>query len=83
MISHIIFDLTPLVIECPSLPNPANGTVTVTGLTPGSIATYTCNNAYQLLGDNTRTCNSSGLWTNMEPTCVRKYLMYIVFSCTN
>ena len=74
--------LNPLVIECESLSNPANGMVTVTGLTPGSIATYTCDNTYQLLGNDTRTCDSNGLWTKMEPTCVRKYLMIIVFSCT-
>ena len=83
MIHINIFGLNPTVIECESLSNPANGMVTVTGLTPGSIATYTCNNAYQLLGNDTRTCDSNGLWTNMEPTCVRKYLIIIVFSCTN
>ena len=79
--NYIPFD--PTVIECDSLSNPANGMVTVTGLTPSSIATYTCSNAYQLLGDDTRTCDSNGLWTNMEPTCVRKYLMIIVLSYTN
>ena len=47
----------------------------MTGLTPGSIANYTCENAYHLRGDVTRTCDSSGLWTDNEPTCVRKYLM--------
>ena len=81
LLHTVIMNYTnPLVIECESLSDPANGMVTVTGLTPGSIATYTCNNSYQLLGNNTRTCDSNGSWTNMEPTCVRKYLM---FSCTN
>ena len=78
-----------LVVECASLPNPANGVVTVTGLTPGSVATYICDDSYQLIGGDTRTCNSNGLWTNLEPFCIRKcfvgvsrrYKMLTVFVC--
>ena len=62
------------VIECPPLSNPANGIVVVTGLTPDSIATYTCNADYRLFGDATRTCDFNGQWTSVEPFCSRKYM---------
>ena len=60
------------VIECDSLTNPANGVVVVTGLTQGSTATYTCIGNYELIGEDTRTCDSNATWTNMEPICACK-----------
>ena len=62
---------------CDELSDPENGNVNVTrpldtGLTEGSIAAYTCNNGYQLIGgDQTRTCMNTGLWSGEEPTCLR------------
>ena len=73
--------LNSIVIECPSLSNPANGIVVVTGLTPDSIATYTCNAGYQLFGDATRTCNFNGQWTSAEPFCSRKYMYMYLYMC--
>ena len=54
---------------CRELSSPTNGQVTWTGLTNGSTATYTCDSGYHLIGDPTRTCLSSGIWSGQEPTC--------------
>ena len=56
---------------CGGLPNPANGQATLAGRTSGSTATYTCNNGYQLTGVQTRTCQNTGMWSGMAPTCTR------------
>ena len=62
---------------CDELSDPENGNVNVTravdtGVTEGSIADYTCNMGYQLIGeDQTRTCMSNGMWSGEEPTCIR------------
>ena len=37
--------------------------------TPGSLATYTCNSGYELVGNGIRTCLASGVWSGTEPFC--------------
>ena len=54
---------------CSELSSPTNGQVTWTGLTSGSNATYTCDSGYNLIGDQIRTCLSTGMWSGQEPTC--------------
>lgn len=51
---------------CPTLPNPPNGKVIVSGNT----ARYTCYYGYRLQGNSVRTCNY-GVWGGTQPTCVR------------
>ena len=58
---------------CSELSSPTNGQVTWTGLTSGSTATYTCNSDYQLIGEQNRTCLSTGMWSGQEPTCESMY----------
>ena len=47
-----------------------NGGRTVDGSSPGSVATYTCNDGYVLVGDSTRTCQATGTWSGEDPQCV-------------
>ena len=54
---------------CSSLTNPANGQVVVSGLTPGSTATYSCDEGFALNGTQNRTCQSDGTWSDVAPTC--------------
>ena len=54
---------------CPSLSDPLNGGVTWTSLSVGSIATYTCNSGFELVGNEMRTCQSDGVWSGEEPVC--------------
>ena len=61
-----------LEIMCPNLANPANGAVTVSGRNPGDIATYTCNSGFELVGADTLTCGSDGMWSPDPPVCTRE-----------
>ena len=56
-------------IMCPVLLDPINGTVTWTSLTEGGVATYVCDDGFELEGSMTRTCESSGMWSGEEPMC--------------
>ena len=65
------------VIACPSLAPPANGTLTFTpgahnsNIGLGSVATYSCNLGYVLVGQSTRECLTAngGAWSGNQPTC--------------
>ena len=62
-----------IVVDCGSLGNPLNGQVDMSsGNTFMSIATYTCNAGYDLIGPKSRTCGSDGVWSPAPPTCERK-----------
>ena len=65
-------------MDCGSLTNPGNGSVSTTaGTTFGETATYSCNTGYNLVGDNTRMCQTSGAtveWSGSAPTCERTLL---------
>ena len=54
---------------CDELSDPTNGGVTWNDLTEGSVATYHCDNGYQLIRDEIRTCED-GEWSRQEPTCI-------------
>ncbi len=55
--------------DCGSLTNPANGSVSLTMTTFGSMANYSCSNPSYLLGDAVRTCQADGMWSGSEPAC--------------
>ena len=61
-----------LEITCPGLENPANGAVTVNGINPRDTATYTCISGYELVGADTLTCGSDGMWSPEPPVCTRE-----------
>ena len=65
---------------CPTLSTPENGQVTVNTRTVGSVATYTCNNGYNLTGASFRICAPDsgviGQWTLQPPTCPRKLIEF-------
>ena len=62
---------------CSVLDNPAFGTVSITGRTPGSVATYMCNPGYVLVGNRTRLCEELDVdaadWSGEAPICQRMY----------
>ena len=63
-------------MNCGTLTNPTNGSVNHTaGTTYGQAATYSCNTGYNLVGDNTRTCEATGVWSGSTPTCQGMFLL--------
>ena len=58
------------VVDCGALTNPANGQVSLPdGTTFGETATYSCDTGYNLVGDSTRMCQATGMWSGSAPTC--------------
>ena len=48
---------------------PVNGSVTLTGLTLGETATYSCGHGHTLSGEVERTCGHDGTWSGSDPVC--------------
>lgn len=66
--------LQSIAITCPDLENQPNGSVYVTGDTPGSRANYQCDAGFILVGPTSRQCQPNGTWTGETPSCSRKLL---------
>ena len=47
-----------------------NGRATAGGFSPGSVADYTCNSGYVLVGNERRICTATGAWSGEDPQCV-------------
>ncbi|XP_053398252.1 sushi, von Willebrand factor type A, EGF and pentraxin domain-containing protein 1-like [Mercenaria mercenaria] len=60
-------------IDCGELENPTNGAVNISkGTTFGATASYSCDEGFTLVGDETRNCGPSGKWSNMKPDCAQQ-----------
>lgn len=55
--------------DCPQPASPLNAKVEVGGLSPGSLATYTCDPGYKLFGSDTTVCSAKGKWAGDLPVC--------------
>ena len=70
--------LTPLILHsvvvCPTLSDPDNGNVELSGNTFGQIAECTCNTGYNLIGDALLICGSEGQWIGNSPVCNGRHL---------
>lgn len=53
----------------------ANGGSHSTGTTQGHTATYYCNSGYSISGSSGSTCLSTGRWSGILPSCLRKYFL--------
>ena len=54
---------------------PSNGGLDINPSTTaqgGFVATYFCDEGYDLVGDNNRVCQADGSWTGSDPDCSRK-----------
>lgn len=67
---------------CTELPSPANGTISYDAGSPGArpanltTALYNCDPGYNLLGNNTRSCQVNETWSGDTPTCESKEIEY-------
>ena len=51
--------------------DPVNGEVILTNSTYyASVAIYSCNEGYDLVGETNRTCLVSGNWSDSAPICI-------------
>ena len=60
--------LVSILALCPTLTNPANGAVIVSGHSVGDTASYTCIFGFELVGTVTVTCDG-GQWSSHPPVC--------------
>ena len=64
-------------IQCYNLSEPANGEITscssgrVCVGYEGDTCSFTCNTGYELIGSDTRTCQSDGSWNGSDIKCSR------------
>ena len=66
------------VVDCGTLSNPANSQVSHTGRTTfGQAAIYSCDAAYNLVGNSTRTCQATRVWSGSAPTCQRMFVQHL------
>ncbi|XP_069096987.1 sushi, von Willebrand factor type A, EGF and pentraxin domain-containing protein 1 isoform X1 [Pleurodeles waltl] len=57
------------VVMCPTPEDVSNGKYTLTGQSYLSTVLYTCINGYSLQGSSKLTCEASGQWSGLNPTC--------------
>ena len=57
------------LVDCGHPGTPRNGSVMFDDTLEGSVATYTCDFGFGLVGDSERTCQFDQTWTGTEPTC--------------
>ncbi len=57
-------------VDCGPLMAPTNGAVGVASTTFGSIAMYSCDDGFELVGVDTRECQATGVWSGAPPSCV-------------
>ena len=67
-------------MDCGCLPTIGNGSVSVASSSYQSVATYSCNTGYTLMGDKTRTCTASGVWAGTEPACSINGMRYTILA---
>ncbi len=78
MCNNVYVECVPVpIVTCSALISLTNGDIDYGGGSPDNrpvdtVATYTCNPGYTLIGDSTRTCGSDGVWSGSDPICQRK-----------
>lgn len=57
---------------CPELVAPTNGSLAASSQAPGAMAQFACSLGYDLVGDDTLSCQSDGQWDKPAPGCTIK-----------
>ena len=74
-----------LYTDCGFLPAPTNGKTLLSNTTFGSIASYSCDTGYNLVGSSTSVCPADGEWSGEIPVCTvigRQYFKKVSFPDT-
>jgi len=59
----------PNLSACEVTSGPSHGEISVTGNTPRSVATFTCDDGYTLVGMDILTCQNNNVWSGEFPVC--------------
>ena len=64
------------IVPCDELPLPEHGSVICDYGDDGTasyqdVCRYTCVEGFELMGSSSRSCLSTGMWSNVAPTCIR------------
>lgn len=65
----LLYHYLSSTVICPTLSAPANGSISLSGVTVGDIANYSCNEEFELVGNATRVCLDDGTWSGQDPVC--------------
>ena len=63
------------MVDCGPLESPEGGMVLVNTTTFQSVANYSCNDGYSLIGESVRTCLNSSDWSHIEPYCTCEFMV--------
>ena len=75
---HVYIHPTLVYSVCPRFNIPENGAVSQTiPVTAFSIATFTCDEGYDLFGSTQRLCRTNGQWTGVNTNCTGMLLFYV------
>ena len=65
---------TQHTVTCPTLQTIKNGQIIYNYLQrliiEGTLATYSCNNGYQMMGVNVSLCQANRIWSPSPPKCI-------------
>jgi len=78
----IIYGIFCYTVACPSLTDPNNGVISCSLGDDGvpsyeDTCSFTCNINYELIGSDTRTCQSNGSWNGSETMCSRGIIICV------
>ena len=59
--------------QCPRLVDIENGAVSIDSRFVDNVATYTCDDGYELVGESSPICRQTGEWSSSPPSCDRKW----------
>ena len=78
--------LTIHISDCGNVLGFTGGTISYTsGTTYLSVASFTCDNGYEMTTTNTRTCQAGGTWSDANAVCdpiSKKIHVYVFFNCS-
>ena len=77
----LLFSLC-IAIECDDLDDLANGEVIYNSTVYRSVATYSCQYGYKLVGVSVRICRENGQWSGEKPVCESELFELLILMFT-